>query len=228
MQRLREPAGICLLLAVVTLAVFYPVARHEFVNFDDPAYFSANPQVVGGLTGANMAWAFQTGEQGNWHPLTWLSLMLDAQCFGRGPAGPHLVNLALHVASTLLLFLVLRRMTGTVGRSALVAALFGWHPLHVESVAWVAERKDVLCAFFFMLTLWSYAGYANEFKVQNPKFKVHYILALVFFVCGLMSKAMLVTLPFLLLLLDFWPLSRSGECGVRSAEWENWTRFLFS
>ncbi len=207
-HRLRNPTVISLLLTTATLAILSPVARHGFVNFDDPAYVTANPHVQGGLTRANILWAFQTGDQGNWHPLTWLSHMLDSQLFGTSATGPHLVNLAFHVANTLLVFWVLNRLTGAVWRSAFVAALFGWHPLHVESVAWVAERKDVLSAFFFLLTLYAYARYACDFKVQGSKFKAWYLLALVFFVLGLMCKAMLVTLPCVLLLLDFWPLKR--------------------
>src|ERR1017187_10402595 len=158
----RRTILICVLLGAVALASYWPVLRNEFVSYDDFDYVSENPYVLRGLTWQNAAWAFQTGHVGNWHPLTWLSHMLDVQMFGLRPAGHHLTSLLLHVATTLLLFLALQRMTGARWRSALVAALFALHPLHVESVAWVAERKDVLSAFFFMLTLWAYARYAQK------------------------------------------------------------------
>ena len=135
--------GICLLLAAVTLAVYWPVIHCDFLNYDDPDYFTANPHVQTGLTSANIVWAFTTGHASNWHPLTWLSLMLDAKCFGQEPAGPHFTNLLFHAANTVLLFLLLRCLTAATWRSASVAALFALHPLHVESVAWGAERKDV-------------------------------------------------------------------------------------
>ena len=144
---------VCLLLVAIVFAVFGQTLRHEFVNFDDEDYFSANPHVRAGLTWNGVTWAFQIGYAANWHPLTWLSLMLDAQLFGTGPAGPHLTNLILHAATTVLLFFLLRRLTGTLWPGAFVAAIFAIHPLHVESVAWVSERKDVLSGLFFMLTL---------------------------------------------------------------------------
>src|ERR1043166_3573437 len=147
------------LLALGTLALFGPVCGHSFLNFDDPAYVTDNPHVQGGLTLDNIRWAFTSSHSGNWHPVTWLSHMLDCQLFGLNPAGHHLTNVLLHVANTVLLFLVLRRMTKALWRSAFVAALFALHPLHVESVAWVSERKDVLSTFFFMLTLLAYAKY---------------------------------------------------------------------
>jgi Flp pilus assembly protein TadD len=198
-----KPAFIALALAALVCTVFHSAARFDYIDLDDPAYVTANPTVLGGLTLANVSWAFRTGQAGNWHPLTWLSHMLDVQLFGAGPAAPHLVNVALHLANSLLLFYILRGMTGMVWRSVLVAALFATHPLHVESVAWIAERKDVFSAFFFMLTLWSYA-------------KRRLIPALIFFTLGLLSKPMLVTTPFVLLLLDFWPLQRFGPNGVSS------------
>jgi len=166
---MRREVIICLGLAAITLALFWPVSRHEFINFDDRDYVTENPRVQAGLTGAGLRWAFSGSHASNWHPLTWLSHMLDCQLFGLKPAGHHLVNVGFHIASALLLFLTLNQMTRAVWRSALVAALFAWHPLHVESVAWVAERKDVLSAFFFMLTLLAYARYA---KVQSLKSKV--------------------------------------------------------
>jgi tetratricopeptide (TPR) repeat protein len=201
----RRDFGVCALLVVVFL-VFGQTFRHGFVNYDDDQYFYSNPHVKAGLTWSGVTWAFQAGYASNWHPLTWLSLMSDAQLFGPGPAGPHLTNIILHAANTVLLFLLLRRLTGAYWRSAAVAAVFAIHPLHVESVAWVSERKDVLSGFFFMLTLLMYARYVEG--IQAQKAKMFYGLALVLFALGLMSKPMLVTLPFVLLLLDWWPLKR--------------------
>src|ERR1039457_2059402 len=157
----RSTVGICVLLAVVVALVFCQTIWHEFVDYDDGQYFFANPHVETGLSCNNATWAFQTTYASNWHPLTWLSLMLDVELFGTGPAGPHLMNVLLHAANTVLLFLLLKRLMGAHWRSALVAALFGLHPLHVESVAWASERKDVLSGFFFMLTLWAYAQYVS-------------------------------------------------------------------
>jgi tetratricopeptide (TPR) repeat protein len=258
-----------LLLAAATLATFWPVIHHDFVNCDDQAYVYENPALQAGLNWQGIAWAFTTDCAGNWHPLTWLSHLLDVQCFGLNAGWHHLTSLLLHVANTLLLFVVLKRMTGALWRSAVVAALFALHPLHVESVAWIAERKDVLSGLFFMLTLWAYGRYvevqsprskvqglksetrnpkaegnpksegrrpkpdsestagcgvpSSRFEVQrsmfdvrpfpassnfHPPSSVFYLLAMCFFALGLMSKPMLVTLPFLLLLLDYWPLRR--------------------
>src|ERR1035437_2730772 len=204
----RSTPGICLLLAVVVALVFCQKIRHEFVAYDDGQYFFPNPHVETGLTWNNATWAFQTTYASNWHPLTWLSLMLDVELFGSGPSGPHLMNVLLHAANTVLLFLLLKRLTGAHWRSAFVAALFGLHPLHVESVAWASERKDVLSGLFFMLTLLMYARFVELSKVQSPKSKVFYALSLLLFACGLLSKPMLVTLPFVLLLLDYWQLNR--------------------
>jgi protein O-mannosyl-transferase len=218
-------------LFMVTLAVYWPVSRFEFVNFDDQGFISDNPQVRAGLTLNGFLWAFQHGVLGNWHPLTTLSHMLDCQLFGMNAGGHHLTSLLFHIANTLLLFGVLRQMTATVWRSAFVAGLFALHPLHVESVVWVAERKDVLSTFFFMLTLWAYVRYAQKGRAGSPlpaavtdssgahgvtrptieikaQASPSYWLALFFFALGLMSKPMLVTLPFVLLLLDYWPLRR--------------------
>ncbi len=254
-------------LALATLVVFLPVARQGFVNYDDSDYVTENAHVQSGLTWANVVWAFTTGHASNWHPLTWLSHMLDCQLF-RTKAGPqHLVSAGFHIANALLLLLLLRRMTGALWRSALVAALFALHPLHVESVAWASERKDVLSAFFFLLTLGAYVRYVemrrargeetgqemeeDESEVRGPRSEgnpksevrnskssnggpepgcgntqhaprdtrhasrflilpssVFYLLSLVLFALGLMSKPMLVTLPCVLLLLDYWPLRR--------------------
>jgi protein O-mannosyl-transferase len=193
---------ISLSLIVVTLAAFEQLRNHAFLNFDDDVYITENRNVQSGLTLEGVIWAFTTTHAANWHPLTWLSHMLDCQLYGLNPSGHHLTNLVFHIASTLLLFLVLERMTGALWRSSFVAALFALHPLHVESVAWVAERKDVLSTFFWMLTMWTYVHY-----VKRPGFN-RYLLVLLFFILGLLSKPMLVTLPFVLLLLDYWPLGR--------------------
>lgn len=191
-------------LVLATLLVYFPVASFDYVSFDDPEYVTGNRFVQAGLTEAGVAWAFTTTWSSYWHPLTWLSHMLDAELFGAGPAGPHLVNLALHVLNTVLVFAVLRRATGAPWRSGLVAALFALHPLHVESVAWIAERKDVLSACCFLLSLGAYTRYATAFSNRFA----WYIVALVGFGAALMSKPMTVTLPCVLLLWDVWPLGR--------------------
>jgi protein O-mannosyl-transferase len=202
------PVWASLALVAATLLVYFPVGWFQFVNLDDSLYVSANTHVQKGLTFGGVAWALGTGAGGNWHPLTWFSHMLDAQLFGPGPAGPHVVNLLFHLANTLLLFGLLRRLTGTLWRSAAVAALFALHPLHVESVAWISERKDVLSAFFFLLCIGAYARYVRDAEAGNPRRRDSYGAALVLYALGLMSKPMLVTLPFILLLLDYWPLER--------------------
>ena len=204
----RASRWVALALALATLAVYWPVTGFQFVNYDDTDFVTANPHVQAGLTAAGFKWAWHSNVARNWHPVTMLTHMLDCQFFGLRPGWPHLVNLLLHVANTLLLFHLLKRMTGALWRAAAVAALFALHPLHVESVAWVAERKDVLSTLFWFLTTWAYLRYVEKFKVQSSKFKVFYALALLFFALGLMSKPMLVTLPFTLLLLDYWPLGR--------------------
>jgi tetratricopeptide (TPR) repeat protein len=189
-------------LAVSALLVFWQVRNFDFVNCDDTIYVYENPHVLNGLTAANVIWAFTTGFAEFWHPLTWLSLMLDCQLFGANAGGIHLVNLLFHIANTLLLFMVLKKMTGALWQSAFVAALFALHPLHVESVAWIAERKDVLSTFFWILAMWAYLRY-----VKQPNI-IRYLLTLLIFALGLMAKPMLVTLPFVFLLLDYWPLER--------------------
>jgi tetratricopeptide (TPR) repeat protein len=206
--RKQLPAAICLTLALVTAALYWPMLHHQFINVDDEQYITRNPHVQLGLTWPGIVWVFENTEAANWHPLTWISHMLDCQLFGLNPGGHHLTSLLFHIANTLLLFLWLNQLTGALWRSAFVAALFAWHPLRVESVAWAAERKDVLSAFFWMLALIAYTRYAQGAMVQSPKSKVFYGLSLLFFACGLMSKPMVVTLPFVLLLLDFWPLNR--------------------
>jgi Flp pilus assembly protein TadD len=193
---------IAIALAAVTLAAYWSVGGFDFANFDDQVYVTNNPQVRAGLTAAGVQWAFVATHGANWHPLTWLSHMTDVQLFGMSAGAHHVVNLAFHVVNTLLLWIVLTRLTESSMRSAAVAALFAVHPLHVESVAWIAERKDVLSAFFALLTIWSYAGYVRHSS------RARYLAALMWFAFGLMSKPMLVTLPFVLLLLDVWPLRR--------------------
>jgi tetratricopeptide (TPR) repeat protein len=271
-----------LALLFLTLAIYWPVLRFDFVNYDDDKYVTANPHVLAGLTKQSVAWAFQTTDANFWHPITWLSHALDCQLYGTKPAGHHLTNLGLHLANTLLLFLLFKRMTGTLWRSAFVAVLFATHPLHVESVAWVAERKDVLSAFFGLLCLWAYVAYVSggkaeaageESQIRDAKSEVRkrraadrkqqsdsggkssrgggrgpgnsvtqhaarstpssalhplssfaYLSALALFALSLMSKPMLVTLPFLLLLLDYWPLRRFEQDTQHSKLNTLWSR----
>ena len=196
------PWLIVAVLVLVTVAVYWPVKSHPFVLFDDNVYVTENPHVTGGLTPAGIRWAFSTSWHANWHPLTWLSHMVDVSMFGLSAGPHHVVNLVLHLANTLLLFAFLRRSTGADLPSGFVAALFAVHPLHVESVAWIAERKDVLCAFFGLLSLLAYERY-----VRSPT-RTRYALVAVFFILALLAKPMLVTLPFVLLLFDFWPFER--------------------
>ena len=195
---------LCIYLALVLaiLAAYWQVRNCQFVNYDDNLYVTDNRYVQIGLTGEGALWAFTTGHASNWHPLTWLSHMLDCHLFGTNPRWHHLTNLLLHIANTLLLFAVLKRMTAAFWRSAFVAAVFALHPLHVESVAWIAERKDVLSTLFWMLTMIAYVSYVRRPGISR------YLLALLVFALGLMAKPMLVTLPFVLLLLDYWPLGR--------------------
>jgi tetratricopeptide (TPR) repeat protein len=199
---------VCAALAAATLAVFWGARQCQFVNYDDPAYITSNQDIQHGLTGPSVRWAFQTGAASNWHPLTWLSHLADVQFYGMEPAGHHLTSVLLHTINGVLLFLILRKMTGALWPSAFVAAMFALHPLRVESVAWVSERKDVLSTMFWMLTVWAYVRYADNLKSQISNFKLFYALAILFFALGLMSKPMLVTLPIVLLLLDYWPLQR--------------------
>jgi protein O-mannosyl-transferase len=199
---------ICLALVCVTVAVFWTVIGDHFLNYDDDVYVTQNPEVNRGLTLSGVAWAFTHFYAANWHPLTWISHMLDCQLFGLNAGAQHAVNLAFHAANTVLLFLLLNGMTGAVWRSAAVAALFALHPLHVESVAWISERKDVFSTFFGLLALLAYVRYVNESKAGKPQSKIWFRAALALFALGLMAKPMLVTLPFVMLLLDFWPLER--------------------
>ena len=202
-QRWRAPA-VCLALAAITFAVFGQTLTHQFIDYDDGEYVHDNPMVARGLTLKGLVWAFTRTYASNWHPLTWLSHMLDCQLFGLNPAGHHLTNVLLHTATVIALFLVLRQMTGAFWRSAFVAAVFAIHPLRVESVAWIAERKDVLSGLFFMLAIGAYVHYA-----RRPWSPARYGLVMVLFALGLMCKPMLVTLPVVLLLLDYWPLQRT-------------------
>ncbi len=201
-DKARMRGWICLLLALTTLGVYSRVFTFGFLNYDDDLYVEKNPHVLGGASWNGVRWAFTARDASNWHPLTWVSHMLDCSIFGLNPCGHHATSLLLHILNSVLLFLVLQHMSRAQWRSALVAALFALHPLHVESVAWVAERKDVLSTFFGILTFWAYAVYAE--KPRLPR----YLLVLGLFALGLMAKPTLVTLPFLLLLLDFWPLNR--------------------
>jgi Flp pilus assembly protein TadD len=205
---MRRNIFICLLLAGVTLAIYWPVRHYGIVYFDDPLFMTKNQEINSGLTWHSFWWALSGILVANWHPVTSLSFVLGHQLWGTNPGAEHVVNAVFHAANAVLLFLVLHRMTKSPWCCLVVAALFAWHPLRVESVAWISERKDVLCGFFFMLTLWAYARFVEEFKVQGSKSKVFFVLSLLAFALGLMSKAMLVSVPFLLLLLDLWPLQR--------------------
>ena len=224
---------ICLVLATATVAAYWPLRGNQFINYDDQDYLTSNPDVQSGLTWKEIGWAFTTGYAGNWHPLTWVSHMLDWQLYGAAAGGHHVTNLVIHTTNVLLLFLLLWRITGALERSALVAALFALHPLHVESVAWASERKDVLSALFFLLTLWAFSTYVARLRLRSTDNErpsgtrraslpswIFYALSVLLFACGLMSKPMLVTLPFLLLLLDYWPLQRwQHSAGQRGCSW---------
>ncbi len=230
---------VCLVLFGGTLLLFSRAVNHDFIDLNDSDYVTANIHVQGGFTGSSIHWAFTSGEAANWHPLTWLSHMLDWRLFGKNPHGHHATSIFWHALNAVMAFLALRRLTGVFWTSAVCAALFAWHPLRVESVAWVAERKDVLSVFFGLVALWAYAGYVTGRKrtsniehrtpntecegdanIRHPMPEMaghascHYWLALLCFALGLMCKPMLVTLPFLLLLLDWWPLKR-----VTSEKW---------
>ncbi len=273
-----RPRLIGLLLALITLLAYWPVARNGFVNYDDNDYVMENHVVQKGLTWAGVKWAFTTGYACNWHPVTWLSHMLDCEWFGLNAGAHHSVSLLFHTANAVLVFLLLLRLTRELWPSAFVAALFAWHPLHVESVAWIAERKDVLSTFFALLTLLAYARYAQRRMGENPNAECRmpkeirnpndetpdrqrpnsdfglwasfgirhsafdilschqsrfYWLALVFFTLGLMAKPMLVTLPFVMLLLDYWPLRRIPDYRFRIPDLkrltlEKWPFFLLT
>ena len=198
--------SICILLVIATFIAYMQVLKYGFItSFDDTEYLTSNWNIKAGLTKESIVWAFSTSYASNWHPVTWLSHMLDYELYGLEPFGHHLTSLLFHIINTLLLFGVLLKTTGALWRSGLVAVLFALHPLNVESVAWVSERKNVLSTFFLLLTLWAYVRYVDKKNARN------YLLVVLFLALGLMSKPMLVTLPFVLLLLDFWPLKRFGE-----------------
>jgi tetratricopeptide (TPR) repeat protein len=200
--RSDRPVIISLALAALTTIVYAPVRTFELVNWDDPSYITDNPIVRGGLTPASALWALTTTHSPYWHPMMWLSLLLDVSLFGSDAGAYHVTSVAIHIANTVIIFLLLRRMTGVVGPSAFVAAIFAVHPLHVESVAWIAERKDVLSTFFWALTIWAYVSYTRAPSVWR------YVVVVVWYALALMSKPMVMTLPVLLLLLDWWPLDR--------------------
>ena len=242
-------ALVCALLAVITLGAYWPVVLNNFNSYDDPLYVTANAHVQRGLSWEGLAWAFGRlhGDSTYWHPVTWISHMVDCQLYGLKPAGHHLSNLLFHTLNTVLVFLVFRRMTGAFWRCAVLAGLFALHPLQVDTVAWVAERKNLLSTLFWLLTLWTYAYYAErrslKSKVQSPKSKVrsqraessignpaavsihslslvYYLLSLGFFALGLMCKPVLVTLPLVMLLLDYWPLERTAALGKTGKKWD--------
>ncbi|PYJ52886.1 MAG: hypothetical protein DME82_15425, partial [Verrucomicrobia bacterium] len=198
----RQALGVCIFLVAITWLVFAQTVRYDFVNYDDSEYVYANPNITHGLSIHGVIHAFAGRHWDNWHPLTTVSHMLDCQLYGLHPGGHHLTNILLHTIAVVLLFLVLQQMTGAIWRSAFVAAVFAIHPLRVESVAWISERKDVLSAVFFMLTLGAYVRYAKSPSTGR------YLTMSILFALGLMSKSMLVTVPFVLLLLDYWPLNR--------------------
>lgn len=203
----RKNVLSCFFLSVLTVAVYWGVLGNDFINYDDFQYVTDNRHVTSGLSIENVVWALKSGYASNWHPVTWLSHMVDVELFDMNPQGHHLMNLLLHTANTCLLFLLLNKITGAVWRSVVVAALFAIHPLHVESVAWVAERKDLLSTCFALTTLLAYTSYVQRRSTWR------YLALCGCFTLGLMSKPMLVTLPFVLLLLDYWPLRRLGSSG---------------
>src|SRR5713226_6540689 len=200
--------GVSILLVAITWAVFGQTFGHQFINYDDPLYVLDNAHVRAGLTWRGIAWAFTHVHSQNWHPLTSISHMLDCQLFGVNPGAHHLVNVFFHSAAAVFLFILLQQATGSLWRSAFVAAVFAIHPLRVESVAWIAERKDVLSGVFFMLTLLAYVQYARAPSIGR------YVTMSILFACGLMSKATFVAVPLVLLLLDYWPLNRGQRSEV--------------
>lgn len=238
---------VCFLLAVITVLLYLPLQHHEFINYDDPSLVTGNPMVKAGVTWDGVRWAFTTTHTGNWHPLTWLSHMLDCELFGLRPGAHHLVSATLHATNAVLLFLLLRFLTAALWPSAIAAALFAWHPLRVQSVAWVSERKDVLSALFALLALLAYARYAMS--ASSPRGRgarpaganvpdgrrVAYAVSLTSYALGLMAKPMLVTLPFVMLLLDYGPLSsltgKAPKGGKGSADepagWARWRGLVF-
>ena len=217
----RQILIVYAVLTVVTLAVFWQVNQFDFINFDDPIYVTENSHIHSGITLDGFRWAFSTKYYGLWHPLIWISFMFDYQLHGLNAGGYHLTNLILHIMSALMLFWLFNRMTGAIWRSAFVAALFALHPLHVESVAWIAERKDVLSAFFWMLTLCLYVYYTEKPVIRR------YLLVLLCFACALMSKPMVITLPVVMILLDYWPLGRFQSKKGNLVLWQLKEKTLF-
>jgi len=205
---------LCLLLVLTTIALYNPVTCAPFLNFDDVVYVTDNPQVRAGLSWNTVVWAFHTTEAANWHPVTWLSHALDCQVFGLNPSGPHTVNVFLHAANAVLLFLILASATGLAWRSLAVATLFALHPINVESVAWIAERKNVLSMFFFLLALGAYGWYTRRASLGR------YLMVTVAYLLGLMTKPQVITFPFALLLLDYWPLGRFERSSFAKLIWE--------
>lgn len=231
MQAARTFYGEIFVLAVlvlVTALLFWPVRQHDFINYDDPDYITANPIVQNALTAEGIKWAFASSHSYNWHPITWVSHMMDVQFFGMDPGKHHLASLAWHILNALLLFWLLRQATKSLWASAMIAAVFAWHPLHVESVAWACERKDVLSTFFWLLTTIFYVRHVHRSQLPGARSHSNYVLALTCFALGLMSKPMLVTLPFTLLLLDYWPLKRiSNPFHYRTLKSEKASRLLW-
>ena len=224
-------ASVCVVLASVTIFAYHGVRNNDFLNFDDNYYVQENQHVQHGLTMQSIEWAFTTFHEGNWHPLTWISHTIDWSLYGSNPVGHHMTNVCLHAANSILLFLLLLYITGYLGRSALVAFLFALHPAHVESVAWLAERKDLLCTFFWFVSLLAYAWY-----VRNPSIK-RFMWIICAFALALMSKPMAVTLPFTMLLLDYWPLRRLTFANETRTQWmttlgklclEKWPLFIMA
>src|SRR6202142_2766535 len=205
-----QPVFLGLILAIATVALYYPVHGHPFVNYDDSLYVTDNLQVQSGISWDTVMWAFTTFDVDTWHPLTWLSHALDCQLFQLNPAGHHDVNLLLHVLNAVLLFWVLLRATGYAGRSLMVAALFALHPINVESVAWIAERKNPLSLLFFLLALGAYRWYAREPRIGR------YLAVASLYALGLLAKPQVITFPFVLLLWDYWPLRRMFASGQES------------
>jgi protein O-mannosyl-transferase len=212
----RLPAVLCFLLAAVTLILYSPVGRHPFVDYDDQSYVFQNDHVKAGLTWDTLTWAMTATDYSNWHPLTWISHALDFQLFGLNAGAHHWTSVIIHALNAMLLFLLLWRVTGATWKSLMVAALFALHPLNVESVAWIAERKNVLCSFFFLLALGAYGWYAREPDVRRENVRRYLVVALMF-ILGLAAKPMVITLPFVLMLLDLWPLRRIAGWGEPSA-----------
>ena len=221
-MNIRPEFLICLFLVIATLSLYWQVRHHEFIDYDDDVYVTKNPYIQKGLTWNSLAWSFTATYGANWHPLTWLSHISDIELYGLHPGRHHLSNVIFHIINSILLFLFLRNTTGAIWKSAFVAAVFALHPLHVESVAQIAERKDVLSTFFFFLTLLYYSRYA-----ESPGIKP-YLAALLFFILGLMAKPMLVTMPCVLLLLDYWPLDRLKNGIHRQVILEKIPFFIFS